>query len=681
MGSNLDLSVVAEADETVDEEEEVKLTPDEGTDGIIYPYGIDRVSDRVGYKVALALEKALAKEKEADARIEELLRKLDEQEEDELLSIDFQSLKNNFKALEDNILPEIKFRLPHVWTKQYASSLMCERDRMNKSPPPDINQPVFTPIDSSMDLTLDEIGVVKRPFLYNSKSLNDISSLVVDGQATDAQTMVKRCESELFHTKPQRVTKRLAGCISSHYDYAGRGLKYYEKCLVYESVSINDDYHYATGQIAKQEQMQSAMDRLDSMCTDLCNEIKTTKLPLIADSQATPSRNHISIGTQIEQPEKSSFEQFVELKRRLAQQQELGKSAESGLKEWSKVTFLKNIAVEEYMKYKKIKKPDEFNISQLVPMKTAKSAKLGKKDKALSINVNYKQKPKKHRGTLAVAPGHSVWDLKATPSDDVEDLWQSVQKETPASPHQHKTPVIQYSSVRILPVIDGYDHITNKMINTSQAKETRIAHSLSSLPHFADMKTLNRSEHSNLKDKCSRNRILLRGIDDDLKPAKPSLRPASSLMCSSSEPDAICDSHSDDNHIAHRKVTFQHDPRALTFNQVIRGAQSVIAKNLAQGPTNSPSHVVDWPLGEKYSKRHFTSPNRPDDRLTPRRYLTELVLGLRKYKLGKAPAVFGYHHAEFGREPKPLKMHQVVPDKYLPGKILTQETSNAHEKK
>lgn len=386
---------------------------------------VDGITDRVTHRIAAAMENAQRKQRDADAQLSETYRQLDEQSEDELLSIDFRALPNNFKILEEE-LASIKFQMPRRWTKKYAASLKDDTDRVKRYPDPAVTQPVFTVENTSGRATprlVDtERGVVKHGYAYErpTKSFDDLERTESRNERHDFLSpgfmrgkFPNRAASVDVTTGSQDAYKEstyLEGAISSHIGLTERSLTDFQDQCKRDRVCI-----------VPSDRIREADKKMD----DFYEYLQLTAirdfdgLPKIADQKASKSKKHVSVSTQAGKRNKSAFQVHVEMKRNSSTGGDQDDN-ENHYKHVRRYQFLKDLPIDHYMASKKDSANRKFDsrvqFGPLSPGQLTHNISLQKKPKQ-ALLPTYKKKAA-HASTQLPSP-HSLPDVNQS-SNDIE---------------------------------------------------------------------------------------------------------------------------------------------------------------------------------------------------------------------------------------------------------------------
>lgn len=361
--------------------------------------GYGRISDRVSTKVSWALNSARENELKVNDEIEELLYKLDENREDRLLSIDFTGMKNHFQVLLDEVLPSFKFRLPDSWTTKYASTLLStgQRDVPAK---PDVRRP-----------TLPKCVADTSNSLYQLRSTDEIRKPAVEKTTPERRVKLTKASpltgstptgsSSLIHSQALGVGKNLVSHTSSQRRFLDGDLDELAQHAALSEVSGSNGIHMCGRCLS--------MDRAMEWLEKLHQETRQKRLLAIDDLRVTLSGRHISRSVQAGVPPTTSFCTYVDLKR--AKDSHEAKN-NHGLKSWGKVAYLKDLSLDEYMKYRESKRRAW----------SASKPKVNVEKKSKRKKINIKRPPFMNVGTVAMSPDHSVVDLAQVPSSEFDSI-------------------------------------------------------------------------------------------------------------------------------------------------------------------------------------------------------------------------------------------------------------------
>lgn len=586
---------------------------------------IDLVSDRVTERIAAALREANCKQTDADVKVVEILRQLDQDFEDDLLSIDFKSLPNNFKILEEE-LSSFKFPMPRLWTTKYAPALLDEDERQVAYSLPDITLPVYS-VDSVATPGHPKIVLTPRKeiwkvaFVRATKSLNDLN---LDSQTPAQQNGglgQTNSANKLMHpAKPDPLASTyLAGTISSHIGLADRPFSQFVKNSLKPKVIDS----------ARSREMKAVEHTIDNLRLKVQLEMIDPVLPRIADRAISQSKNHVSVGNQTDDTSKSAFEAYVDLTR------ELSKGREASHKQVDKLiryNFLKNLPIADYMSYREKwnSKTENLHFGPIHKTSLRSVYPLDKKSKLMKLPMSHIQQKKTSKSTLVKTPSHSYPDLHLVPPEEFTRMYNTIteiRKQSTSKPvHlQYPTSYCPMNQRQTYHVSEpGKKRSSNDMIRQKRSCET------------------SNMRHVNCSKTTCRNSI-------------PSLIPSVSKR---KHP-----SNFEENDAA---INFNH---SLTLDNLIKGSTQIMReRNTALSKLQSSKEIcnVVQHLEQQRRLEHSTSAPGILDPTLMRQYLSEVTFRGKSQTAipnHKSRTHLGYKHSDDNQILKPLVLPRHVKER------------------
>jgi len=206
---------------------------------------------------------------------------------------------------------------------------------------------------------------VEEKLLLTLKELEDdkeneqgLSSLTFSS-LTEQSEKSKNIPSDLNETKSS-TTKIIKKAAAQWLSRTGKGKNTDAVAAEDDKDRASDDskQSLAPDRIAQQKAVRWSFDKKTSLRPALLSQLFdqiSEEIASLDTSQRSSAelpgdgKPHVSIGIQVNSKERSDFEKYVDLKRKLCQ---LKKNTQSLLKKEPRYNYLKNIPVEEYMSYK-----------------------------------------------------------------------------------------------------------------------------------------------------------------------------------------------------------------------------------------------------------------------------------------------------------------------------------------
>ena len=283
-----------------------------------------QISEQVARSVDTAIAVANDQRRQLDNKILAALKKLEELDNnnnDDLLSIDFNSLPNHFQTLETE-LSRFKFRLPSTWTKKYAASLLSDNnDQLHSRSSPDYQADSKVPATYSCNGNVDSSDSAEetyQSYTRQAKSLHDLTPLEKQENYSSTEQFEKNVAAASSapnlkyqrNSKANKVNRCMEGAESRHFELINKSLDEFTDYAV--AVRVNE---MESTNLKSHRNLSTCLDKIEE---DIEMIKKTKKFRLISDTSGSLSKNHISVGTQTTGQKSSAFTAYVELKRQLA---------------------------------------------------------------------------------------------------------------------------------------------------------------------------------------------------------------------------------------------------------------------------------------------------------------------------------------------------------------------------
>lgn len=383
--------------------------------------GSTGTAESVGLSIDAAIKEANLKTDEIENKVLMSLKELEEdnEEEDDLRSIDFSAIANHFETL-DQELKVLGLGLLNCWTAKCAQSLKPNDERIKMYSSQEILVPVYSgysDIGDDNKLSLDTSSQVVKPLVRLTRSLNDISmidkSVSISINNPEVRLKSKSQCSPRKALDPSENTY-LDDAVSSHLDLANRPLKSFNDSEV-DSCSVKCDYETML-------LLKSFSERLSKIKDDAEQDRLCKTIPKVDDVVVTKSKRHISKGTQARIPEKSAFTAYVEMKRELSKSSNTRAERTIKLNKLVKYRFLKNVSMAEYMNCQSRKDKSKT----LLEIANAANIRGGALNSATEIQSS-KERNVQHTGVNANTPSHIYPDLESVPSAHFNQMKQLIE--------------------------------------------------------------------------------------------------------------------------------------------------------------------------------------------------------------------------------------------------------------